>query len=184
MFSTLLDFIRQFFDLFVWWTIIQPWEQGIRVRLGKGRTKLGPGMHWKIPYADLIYRQTTRRRYSGFGPATLTTRDGHTITLAGAVGYSIRDLDRLYDALQHPEDSLHAIISGKVAEYVTTHDLSDCTPELITAKVRPKLGLSKFGLRNEHFTLSTYARVKTYRLIMDQHPGTWGDALETERTKA
>lgn len=184
MVTALLDFIQRFLDIFIWWTIIQPWEQGIRVRLGRTRKRLAPGIHWKIPYADLVYRQTTRRRYSQFGPQTVTTRDGHTLTLAGAVGYSIRDLDKLYDGLQHPEDSLHALVSGKVAAHIATHDLADCTPEAIVTNVRPKLGLAKFGLRNEHFVLSTYARVKTYRLIMDQHPGTWGDALETEKTKA
>jgi hypothetical protein len=184
MFSSLLDLFKQFTDLFVWWTVIQPWEQGIRVRLGKHRTRLTPGLHVKIPHLDLIYRQTTRRRYTQFGPNTVTTRDGHTITIAGAVGYSIKDLDKLYNGLQHPEDSLHAMVSGRVSEYITTHDLADCTPEMIVSRVRPHLGLTKFGLRNEHFVLNTYARVKTYRLIMDQHPGTWGDALETNSTKA
>ena len=181
MISALLDLVQRFLDLFVWWSIIMPWEQGIRVRLGKKRVRLGPGIHFKIPYADHVYIQTTRRRYSNFGPSTTTTRDGHTITLAGAVGFSILDLDKLYDKLQHPEDALHAIMSGTVAGYVATHDLAECSPEKLIEKCRPLLKLRQFGLRSEQFLLTTYARVRTYRLIMDSHaPDTWGDGLETE----
>src|SRR5688572_22622520 len=129
MISALLDFIQRFLDLFIWWTVIQPWEQGIRVRLGKKRVPLAPGIHFKIPYADHVYIQTTRRRYSNFGPCTATSRDGQTITLAGAVGFTIADLDKLYDKLQNPEDALHAITTGTVAGYVAAHDIADCTPE-------------------------------------------------------
>jgi hypothetical protein len=183
--STLLEFIQRFLDAFIWWSIIQPWEQGIRVRLGKKRIRLEPGIHFKIPYADHVYIQTARRRYSNFGPLTATSKDNHTITLAGAVGFSISDLDKLYDKLQSPEDALHAISTGTVAGFIATHDLSECSPENIIAKCRPRLGLRRFGLKTEDFLLTTYARVRTYRLIMDtQPPDTWGDGIDTERHDA
>jgi hypothetical protein len=179
--SSIFDFIQRLGQLLVWWTVIQPWEQGIRVRLGKGRTRIGPGIHWKIPHVDLIYKQSTRRRYSTFGPATITTRDGATITLAGSVGYSIDDLDKLYDGLHHPEDAIRSLCSGAVTQYIVTHDLAECAPDTVVTQCRDNLDLGRFGLYVEQFMLTTYARVRTYRLIMDNHPDQWGDSISTTR---
>jgi hypothetical protein len=183
MISSIFDFLQRLGQLLIWWTVIQPWEQGVRVRLGKFRTRLAPGPHWKIPYVDLIYCQTTRRRYSLFGPATVTTRDGATITLAGSIGYSIVDLDALYDGLQHPEDAIQSICSGAVTQYITTHDLKDCDPETVVREAQQHIDLQQFGLRTDQFVLTTYARVRTYRLIMDQHPGQWGSSFSVEGTR-
>lgn len=183
MIQDLLQFIQQFFAFFIWWVIIQPWEQGIRVRMGKNRKLLLPGIHWKIPYADAIYRQTTRLRFSSFGPQTVTTKDGHAITVAGIVGFVIRDLDRLYDTLQHPNDSVSSLAMGAVAEYVASHDLDHCKPDEIAAACRPLVRLRKYGLSVPKFSITSYARVRTLRLIMDKHPEMWGDNMSMSRSE-
>src|SRR6185369_9791485 len=156
MFSGLLDFIQRFFDLFIWWTVIEPWEQGIRIRLGRKRKQLGPGIHFKIPYADTIFKQAVRRRYTHFGPLSVTTLDGQTLTVSGSLGYHIRDLNLLYDRLHHPEDGIHSIVAGAIAEYIASHDLKECSPPDIVAGVRPLLHLRKFGIGVVQLTLTQY----------------------------
>jgi hypothetical protein len=181
MFSGLLDFIQRFFDLFIWWTVVQPWEQGIRVRLGKARKRLPPGIHFKIPYADAIFKQPTRRLYTNFGPISVTTADSQTLTLSGALGYVVRDLDTLYDKLQHAEDGIHAIVAGAVTEFVASHPLSDCTPTHIVEGARRLLRLRRFGLSVAQLTLTSYAKVRVIRLITDADTSSkWGDSLDTE----
>lgn len=181
MMASLLEFIERFFEFFVWWTIIQPWEQGIRVRLGKHRTRLEPGIHWKIPYADRIYKQPTRRLYTNFGPMSVTTADGHTLTLSGAIGYTIRDLDVLYDRLQHAEDGVHAITAGAVTEFVAKHNLAECDPTHIVEGARRLLRLRRFGLSVAQLTLTSYAKVRAIRLITDaDNSAKWGEGLDTE----
>lgn len=182
MLNGLIDLLRQFFEILIWWTVIQPWEQGLLVRLGRTPLLLLPGFHWKIPYMDQIYRQTVRRRYTNFGPQTVTTNDGQTLTLSGNVAYSIRDLRELYDRLHHPEDAIAAIAMGAISEFVAAQPASACTPQAICATCKESMGLRKFGLLVHAFDLTTFARVRTYRLIMDStNSGIYGDALTTSR---
>lgn len=181
MFSEIVDLIQRIFGVFIWWAVIQPWEQGLRVRLGRHPILLQPGFHWRIPYVDAIYRQSVRRRYSGFGPQTVTTLDGHTLTIGGTLGYVVRDLLELYDRLQHPEDAIRAIAMGEIADFVSTHTLADCSPTAICTTCKNDLSLRRFGLLIQQFTLTTYARVRTYRLIMDHQEGMWGDVLDTDK---
>ena len=184
MLSNILELIQRIFNIFIWWTVIQPWEQGLLVRLGRNPKLLPPGFHFKIPYADAIYRQTVRRRYSNFGPQTITTLDGASLTLSGTIGYSIRDLLELYDRLAHAEDAIQSMAMGSIAEYCASRPLSDCAPASIEAFCRTELGLRKFGILVHQFTLTTYARVRAYRLIGDGRDTMWGDALNTDKKEA
>lgn len=181
MMQTIIELLERCFELLIWWTIVQPWEQGIRVRLGKQRKRLTPGIHFKIPYADTIFKQPVRRLYTNFGPISVTTKDSHTLTLSGSLGYVVRDLDTLYDRLQHAEDGIHAIIAGAVTEYVAAHDLADCAPEDIINGARRLFRLRRFGLSVAQFVLTSYAKVRVIRLITDADSASkWGDGLDTE----
>ena len=149
--------------------------------MGRNPKLLSPGLHWKLPFFDAVFSHSVRRRYSTFGPQTVTTLDGHTLTIGGAVAYSIKDLLDLFDRLQHPEDAIRSLSMGAIADYVSTHDLLDCTPSGISSACREDLGLRKFGLLVSQFTLTTYARVRTYRLIMDNQEGVWGSPLDISK---
>lgn len=181
MMQSILELLQYCFEAFIWWTVIEPWEQGVRVRLGKGRTRLGPGIHFKIPYVDKVFKQPTRRLYTNFGPISVTTSDGQTLTLSGALGYVVKDLDRLYDTLQHAEDGIHAIAAGAVTEHVANHTLAECSPAQIVEGARKLLRLRRFGLSVAQLTLTSYAKVRVIRLITDADTASkWGDGLDTE----
>ncbi len=62
--NSVFEFIRRFAEVFIWWTVIQPWEGAIRVRFGRWVRTLTPGLHLRIPYADSVYRQTNRLLYT------------------------------------------------------------------------------------------------------------------------
>lgn len=182
MLNNLVEIVRQFLEVFIWWTVIQPWEQGLRVRLGKSPRLLSPGLHFKFPYADAIYRQAIRRRNSNFGPQTVTTLDGHTLTICGTIAYSIRDLLELYDRLHHPEDAITSTATASIAAFISRHNLVDCPPNAVADACKADLGLRKFGILVHDVSLTTYARVRTYRLITDvADPSTWGDVLDTNK---
>jgi len=51
----LLDYILNIFKI---WVIVQPWEQGLRVRLGKHIKLVNGGLYFKIPYIDSYYIQS------------------------------------------------------------------------------------------------------------------------------
>jgi len=161
--------LAKFWALFVWWFIVAPWERALRVRLGSRIKEFGPGMHFRVPYADVLYRQAIRLHFVSIDPQTVTTIDGHTLTFAGVFGYTIENLLELYQTIQSPVTTLQALVSGALSQFISTHPMSECAPDDVEQAVVNDLDIATYGLANPQLSLTTYARVKTYRLIMDRH---------------
>lgn len=164
-----LDYLAKIFQ---WWILIQPWELGVRTRLGNKTKLLDPGIHFRIPFFDIIYVQTIRLRVVSLCPQTVSTKDGKTLTITCSVGYSIGDILLLFNTLYHPEATIGNMVQGYVARYIFSHDLTECTPEQVENYVTEKLTGIEHGLKYEYSRVISYAVVKTYRLIQD---GTWSE---------
>lgn len=167
-----MSFFQQFLDflwaLINWWTVIEPWEQAVRVRFGKHVVLLPPGVRFKIPFFDHVYTQNVRRRVANIGLQTLTTRDRKAITVDGSLGYKIVDVMQLHMTLHDPAYSIQQEILGLIADYVITHDLVDCAPSNIVKYVRENHKLKQYGFGDVDFFLSGYvAEIPTFRLIQD-----------------
>jgi len=164
IFKSVLEYLTKMFQ---WWIMIQPWELGIRTRFGNRTKLLEPGTHFRIPFFDIIYVQTIRLRVVSLCPQTITTKDGKTLTISCAVGYSISDIMDLFNTLFHPEATIGYMVQGNIGGYIFSHDLSDCSPELIEKHVMNKLIEGNNGIKYEYIKVISYAVVRTYRLIQD-----------------
>lgn len=168
MLSTIGNLFSQISNLFKWYFTILPWEEGLRVRWGKHIKKLGPGVHLRIPLLHVVYKQSVRMRRVDMPLQTVTSKDGKTITLAVTLGYAITDVGKLYSTLHQPDGTLANLVQSKVSQYITTHTLSECEPQLVEAAVSSGLDFSQFGLGETNVTVTDFAVVKTFRLIQDQ----------------
>lgn len=167
--------------LLVWWVIVAPWEQALRVRLGKHVTLLGTGVHLRVPGIDRIYRQSVRQRTADLRTQTLTTSDGHTVTLAGTIRYAIGDIERLYETLHHAEATIIDLAAGAIAEEVASRTRFGLAPERLAQAVNERLDLERFGLADGRVYITDFAFVRTFRLIQDQRWGGDYDKLNTDR---
>lgn len=171
--GALFNFLQKFWALAIWWVIVAPWEKVLRVRLGGGTQKriveYGAGAHFRIPYIDVIYRQTVRLQFTSLEPQTVTTLDGQTITFAGVFGYVVEDLRTLYNTIQHADSTIQSLVHGALAQYIYSHTAEECEPDVIEQAVVNELDISQFGLGAPRLSITTFARVKTYRLILDEH---------------
>lgn len=179
--NQLVELITKLARVLVWWTTVNPWERSLRVRLGRHVRELPPGVHWKVPFVDTIYRQSTRERVSALQLQTLTTRDGRTLALSGSLGYHIADVRRLYDSLHHPEDSIRQLAMGAIAAYVQQQEAACCDPEQIAACAVARMHLERYGLGGIRIELTDFAFVRAHRLLMDQKWGSHGDSLQTSK---
>ena len=178
--NELLLAIRQFFRGFRVWIVVSPWEQALRVRLGKSVTLLNPGVHWKLPFADVIYLQSIRLRLAAINKQTLSTGSGEIVTLAGSLGYRIDDIQRLYNSIHHAEDTLASFTRARIAAHVSTHSISECQPERIQAAVTSGLNFTDYGIGGAELYITEFAVVRTYRLIGDYNEYSWGKRLATD----
>jgi hypothetical protein len=177
MLNSLTDLIQKFFRLFIWWVFVAPWEEAVRVRAGKWVRKLGAGTHLKIPILDRIYLQTTRRRVTNMPTQSLTTKDGHAVTLSAVLGYRIADLTKLYQTLYHAEDTIKNLALAANAEYVATHDRADCTPAAIQGFSTGKMALERYGLADPEVLITSFVFARVYRIINDSLSWGNGDGL-------
>ena len=159
------ELIHQIGRLFTWFVLVAPWEQALRVRLGRRVRLLGPGVYVSVPFFDRVYRQSVRRRLSLIYPQVVTTRDGQAVTLGASIGYKIVDLLKLYDTLHDASSTIECEAAAHIAAYVASSAYDECTPGNVEEFVRGKLGFEKFGLGEVEFYVTNFARVRTYRFI-------------------
>jgi len=172
--------ITNFAELFKWFYILQPWEQALRVRCGKRIQLHGGGLHFKVPYIDYIFKQNTRLRISDVPAQTITTLDGRTITLSGALQYRVADITPLFMKLHMAENTIAQECQGILTEYIAWNEFKVCDPKSVMQHVQTKLNLELYGLDDVRFILKDFAVVKTYRFITGDMD-TWTDhALETD----
>jgi regulator of protease activity HflC (stomatin/prohibitin superfamily) len=164
LFNTITAFLAK---LFQWWFTVMPWEQAILVRRGRAVRLLNAGLYLKIPFLDMVYIQTTRMRMVDTPMQTMSTKDGSTVTIKSAIGYTIDNIQVLYNTLYHPEMTLNSMAMGSIGEFVRSNDLADMSPSTIEAFVNGNIIASKYGLRDFSIRITTFAAVKTFRLIQD-----------------
>ena len=167
------DLLEYIFNFVKIWIIVQPWQQGIRVRRGKKIKKLSSGMYFRIPYLDSVYIQETRLRMVQMNIQTLTSKDGKEVTINSSLGYSIENIEKLYETLYHPENTIVSLAMSAVADYVFKSPLKDMNPNTIEIEVLKSLNENYYGLKLEYFKITNFAAVRTYRLIQDNQ--TWMD---------
>ena len=177
--KSFFDFLAQFWRQLRPWTVINPWEQALRVRLGRHVRRLPPGVHLKVPLIDTIYAQSVRRRIVALQVQTITTTDGKAVSFAASLGYEIGDLAKLYETLHHAEDTIIRLGMAALAHVVRTRAADDCDQESIERAAVTRLDLVRFGIQGVELYLTAFAVVRTYRLISDPTYDTGGDQLST-----
>jgi hypothetical protein len=176
--NTIAAFLNK---LFQWWFTVMPWEQAIRIRRGRTTRLLGAGLYLKVPFIDAVYIQTTRMRMVDMPIQTVSTQDGTTLTIKAVIGYSIKDVQLLYNTLYHPEMTLNSMAMGHIGEYVRGNSIANISPLKIEEFVNSKIIASDYGLDKMTIRITTFAGVKTFRLIQD-HSGMY-EGLNMEPKK-
>lgn len=166
--------------VFTWFVVVAPWEQALRIRLGKHVKLLTSGWYWRFPFIDRVYRQATRRRSHYLSQQTVTTLDGKSVTFAGVVSYEIDDLLKLYRTLSC-SDVIEADAMSHAARYITGHALADCAAASIEAHVKGLMRVDRYGLKEADFCVTSFAVVKTYR-FMTGEPRAWGGGAALDTT--
>ena len=177
MFREIIETLK---NIFKWWVTVSPWEQAVRVRLGKNVSLLNEGVHVRVPVIDRIYLQTTRERYCNITTQTLTTTDGKIVTVSGNLGYEIVDVLRLYETVHHPEEVMMGIIQRYITEYVINRTAKECNSRGLCEYINERVDFENYGLSYTAFVLTDFVITpRTYRLIQGE-PRNW---LDTDRLR-
>lgn len=162
------DIIDYLSKLFTWWVIVMPWEQGIRVTLGKKQILMNKGVYLKLPFVHHVFIQEKRLRVINVPIQTISSKDGFALTISCAVGYSIEDITKLYSSLYQPDMTIINIVASKISEFICSNDLKLCIPSSIEEQINKSIITTDYGLKYEYVRIINFACVKTFRIIQDQ----------------
>lgn len=162
MIKELLQLIKQ---LFTWFVIVDPWELGVRTRLGRHQKNIGPGVHMRIPFFDRAYVQSVRKRMTVVPAMTLTTTDSKVVTVGAYLSFEIDDVAKLFNTLHDATDTIDAIAASVAAEYISGKASVELDHNEMQAYVTEHIELEEYGIRNGQYFIASFAVAKAYRFI-------------------
>lgn len=169
MFDKLVDLLIQFIKLFQFWEVLEPYQGGVRLRLGKFHTVLGPGLSWMIPLGvDKALTENVVTETLHIRPQSLTTRDGKQIVVSSIVTFHVDDIKVFLLEVEGRNDIIKDASCGVVSEFVMKHtwrelnDFADVGNELAKA-VRRKA--KAYGVNIHSVQLADFTETRSFRLI-------------------
>ena len=169
MFDRLVDLLIEGIHLFVFWTVLEPYEQGVLLRLGRFVRVLEPGLTWVFPFGiDHVLFESVVPRTHSLPDQSCTTQDGRQVGFQSVITYRVRDINTALLEVDHSEDAIKDSCTGTIC-----HVLSQCTWDEIfkDSGVLDKVLLQcrkrgfKYGIEILSVQFATISLVRTLRLL-------------------
>lgn len=173
MIDRLMDFLTGCVKIFQFWALVYAYEEGVRMRLGKFKDVLGPGLHWCIPFhIDHVLVNNSVSRTVHLGAQSLTTKDGKSIVVTAVITLRIIDVKKALlevESIDHAMmDACYAGITSHVSvstwEQLHSEDAFENLTKLCRRQAR------RYGLEVERVQLSDLQICRTYRMVNSDHP--------------
>jgi regulator of protease activity HflC (stomatin/prohibitin superfamily) len=167
MFDRLIDFIIELKDQLLFWAVVDHYDMGVRLRFGKNKGVLEPGLHWKIPFADKILTHMIKTTTVNLSEQSVTTKDWKQVVVRAIIKYEVSNVEVLLLEVNDPIDALSDMTKGIIRTAIITRDWYECNgPDLsreITGKVKNEA--KKWGVRVDTVTLTDLGEIPSFRLF-------------------
>lgn len=168
-FALIIEKLFEYIGYARFWTIVDAFEQGIILRLGKYHRTLEPGLHWIIPFMERVIVDNVVPSTFHVGPISVTTKDGKTVTLAGVVTWSIKDIRtfllEVEDAESVIEDSSYGTLGDMTRERNWDQLIEPRSRFKFYVEKRLIRTMRKYGVRVERFQFTDMTTSRTIRMI-------------------
>jgi regulator of protease activity HflC (stomatin/prohibitin superfamily) len=168
----LLDFLREIWSDLVPVAVVQPYNGGVQLRMGRVlRVLEGGGWYWKIPFADHVLMDHVVPRTERLTGLATTTSDGKAIGFDAVITYRVSDIQKalldvadLKDAIA---DSCAGTIGTELSSVSWVHIINGDMIDSLTAACRKKGW--KWGVEIQQVQLTGVAPVKNLRVSLSGH---------------
>lgn len=171
MLDRLVDLLARCAQLFVFVRIIDCYEQGVLLRLGRFKRTLEPGPHFVIPFAvDSVMRAHVVVDAMELEPQAFVTRDGIDCVATAIVTYKIHDIAKFLIGAENAESVLADATRGPIRQVLCSKSFKELQgsdvslEEEITKAARRKA--FQLGIEVTNISLSDLARSQAYRLLL------------------
>ena len=119
MFDRIFDFISDAWEWLIPWVVIDQYEQGVVLRLGKYKRVVNPGLSFIWPFGiEEVKYETVVRQTSYLDPQSLTTQDDKSVTVSGIIIYTIIDIRKFLLDIDEGENDMNNIVYGIISDCV------------------------------------------------------------------
>lgn len=166
-FSALIDWIKEIWGDLMPFEIIDHYDEGVRLRIGKFHGKLLAGWHWKIPFFDKIITNSVVTTTLSVDPQSVSTLDGKSVVVSSIIKYRISNIKTFLLEVEDATDALADMTMGIIADIIRDmewSELRDCDlSAMITEQVREES--LKWGISVKVVTIPDLDQIRSIRLI-------------------
>lgn len=170
----MLDWLAQVFEKF-WdyirpWEIVDPFESGVLVRLGKYNKKLEAGSFtWKVPFIDYVYTAIITPDTMNTAPITLTTTDGKTVSIGAVIEFEINDIYKYTLCTNEPRSNMHDIILGAISDEIEDREWEEIRKKTTRNAVLRKISkkAEEMGIKIIDFYFTDKCVVRPFKIFRD-----------------
>lgn len=141
----IVDFFKEiwteFKDYVLPFIIISEYDMAARLRMGKNPTELGPGIHFKIPFLDIVYVCNTQPDTKETTPIYVTTADEKTITATPFIKFRIVDAVKYLIYTNTADSNLHDTAKIVFSDYLTDITWEECKKKTTRTNIKNKLNV-------------------------------------------
>jgi len=167
VFDKLIALIQQFINELIPVFIIDEWEEAIILRFGKFYKSVKPGIYFKIPFFDSVWKHIVITQSIDIPPQSVTTADGENVVVKGIVRFSIIDIKTFLTTITQPQDVLTDTTGGMIREII--EDTRWINVIDIDKRLTSEVGkfVKKWGIKVEKVTLTDLQIANSIRVIQD-----------------
>ena len=165
------QFLWSIIGLFQFWTVVDAFERGVVLRLGKYSRTIEPGFHWLIPMGvDRALTHEVILTTRQLDEQSLTTNDNKKIVISVMIAYTLVDIVKILLQIEEAETVLENFVYGTVAELVTCNDyvdiLGDSAGFLETLSETVQEQAIELGMDIHKVVVVNLSEIKTLRLML------------------
>lgn len=169
MIEQLIALISSFWRQIIPFYVVDEFDKGIKLRLGRFKSVVEPGLRFKLPFMDEVLIESVVTNTYNLPSQALTTKDNKEIVVAAVVKYNISDIKKFMLNITDTESAIQDICLGKVRSALTSKNWVECQEDTvdnyISSKVRSEV--KQYGISIEKVSLTDMTRVRSYRLFME-----------------
>lgn len=150
MFDRLIDFLENWLELLYFVHVVNCYEAGVQLRFGKFKRILEPGWRWYWPLKiDQVMVCQVVADTEVLSEQSLTTADGHSVTLRGVLTFEIEDVRKYFLDVQDRKHALEDSACGAIGARVLRSKWEEIiTPDFTNAvTIEVRRNAKKYGIK-------------------------------------
>lgn len=164
----LIEALAAMRDTFLFFTVLDAWENGIVLRLGKPVRDVGPGLRWHWPFhIERVVTTSVAWEATKLEVQSLTSADDKELGVRAVVTYRVKDARKFLIEVGGEDSVLEDTSPGVIREIVANHTLTllrdPALDKKLTAAVRKEAW--QWGIEVKRVRLTDLTTAKVYRIL-------------------